>query len=122
MAAGLRLIADECISRRVVERLRLAGFDVKWIKDEQLGIPDAKVLERAEAEARILITEDRDFGELVIRQRFGVRGLILTELDRLSPSAEADRIAEVVTAYAEKLKGNLVVIEPGRLRIRPLAT
>ena len=110
MAAGLRLIADECISRRVVERLRLAGFDVKWIKDEQLGIPDAKVLERA------------DFGELVIRQRFGVRGLILTELDRLSPSAEADRIAEVVTAYAEKLKGNLVVIEPGRLRIRPLTT
>jgi hypothetical protein len=44
------------------------------------------------------------------------RGMILLELDRLSNAAEA----EVVSVHADKLLGNLVVIEPGRIRIRPL--
>jgi uncharacterized protein DUF5615 len=67
-----------------------------------------------------LITEDRDFGELVIRQRLGVRGIVLLELDRLSNLAEADLVATVVSANAEKLPGNLLVIEPARVRVRPL--
>jgi Domain of unknown function (DUF5615) len=70
--------------------------------------------------ACVLITEDRDFGELVIRQRLGVRGMILLELDRLSNAAEADAVAQVVSTHADKLLGNLIVIEPGRTRVRPL--
>jgi hypothetical protein len=46
--------------------------------------------------------------------------MILLELDRLSHAAEADTVAEVVSTHADKLSGNLVVIEPGRVRIRPL--
>jgi len=85
------------------------------------GAPDTDVLRAADAEGCILITEDRDFGELVIRQRLSVRGVILLELDRLSNAAEADAVAEVVSTHADKLQGNLVVIEPGRIRLRPLA-
>ena len=69
---------------------------------------------------RILVTEDRDFGELVVRQRLGVDGVLLLELDRLSNAAEADRVAAVVAGNADKLAGNLVVIEPGRVHVRPL--
>jgi predicted nuclease of predicted toxin-antitoxin system len=76
--------------------------------------------EPADAEGCILITEDRDFGELVIRQRLGVRGLILLELDRLSNVVEAGVVVEVVSVHADKLLGNLVVVEPGRIRVRPL--
>jgi predicted nuclease of predicted toxin-antitoxin system len=121
MAAQPLFIADECVSRRIVERLRAEGFDVKWIGDDRRGISDTEVLKAAAAEGRILITEDRDFGELVIRQRLAVRGLILTELDRLAPTAEAERISAVVTAHADRLVGNLIVIEPMRVRIRPLS-
>jgi predicted nuclease of predicted toxin-antitoxin system len=85
------------------------------------GAPDTDVLRAADAEGCILITEDRDFGELVIRQRLSVRGVIFLELDRLSNAAEADAVAEVVSTHADKLQGNLVVIEPGRIRLRPLA-
>jgi hypothetical protein len=46
--------------------------------------------------------------------------MMLLELDRLSNAAEAEVVAEVVSAHANKLFGNLVVIEPGRIRIRPL--
>jgi len=116
----MRFVADENVSRRVVERLRTFGFDVTLIAGALSGISDTEVLKVAEAEDRILITEDRDFGELVVRQRLDVRGVILLELDRLSNTAEADRVAEVVAANADKLLGNLIVIEPARVRIRPL--
>lgn len=69
-----------------------------------------------------LITEDRDFGELIIRQRLAIRGLILLELDRISNAAEADIVAQVVSSHLDKLLGNLLVIEPGRIRVRPLPT
>jgi hypothetical protein len=46
--------------------------------------------------------------------------MILLELDRISNAAEADLVAEVISAHADRLSGNLVVIEPGRIRIRPL--
>jgi predicted nuclease of predicted toxin-antitoxin system len=87
---------------------------------DAIGAPDKIVLDAANAEGCILITEDRDFGELVIRQHHLVRGMILLELDRLSNVAEADAAFELVSTHADKLFGNLVVVEPGRIRIRPL--
>ena len=116
----IRFLADENVSRLVVEQLRASGFDVVFIGEQKSGVRDKEVLDTADAEGRILITEDRDFGEMVIRQRLGVRGLILLELDRLSSRAEAEAVGEVVSAHGDKLLGNLVVIEPGRIRIRPL--
>jgi len=117
----MRFLADENISRLVIERLRVDGFDVVSIGETQAGAPDRVVLELADAEGWILITEDRDFGELIIRQLEDVRGLILLELDRVSNAAEAEAVAEVIRSHADKLPGNLVVIEPGRIRLRPLS-
>jgi predicted nuclease of predicted toxin-antitoxin system len=116
----MRFLADQNVSRVVIGQLRAAGFEVISIGETRPGIPDQDVLSAADAEDLILITEDQDFGELVIRQRLGVRGLILLELDRLSNSAEADRVVDVVSTHGDKLLGSLVVIEPGRIRIRPL--
>ena len=116
----MRFLADENVSRVVIRRLRAAGFEVISIAETRPGIPDQDVVGVAAAEECILITEDQDFGELVIRQRLEVRGLILLELDPLSNSAEADAVVDVVSTHADKLPGNLVVIEPGRVRIRPL--
>jgi predicted nuclease of predicted toxin-antitoxin system len=116
----MRFLADENVSRLVIERLRAAGFDVISIGETKSGAPDRDVLDAADVEGCILITEDRDFGELVIRQRLKVRGVLLLELDRLSNAAEADRVDGVVSTYGERLSGNFVVIEPGRIRVRPL--
>ena len=116
----IRFLADENVSRLVVERLRGAGFDIKTIAETRSGTTDADILETADREDRILITEDRDFGELVVRQRLGVRGMILLELDRLSNVTEANLVAEIASTHAGKLSGNLLVIEPARVRVRPL--
>ena len=116
----MRFLADENVSRLVIERLRSSGHDVISIAETKPSAPDEDVLNGADADDRILITEDRDFGEMVIRQRLGLRGMILLELDRLSNPREADTVAEVVSAHSARLFGNLIVIEPGRIRVRPL--
>jgi predicted nuclease of predicted toxin-antitoxin system len=116
----MRFLADENVSRFVVERLRAAGFDVAAIGSISPGASDDKVLAAARREGLILITEDRDFGQLVVRQRLEIQGVVLLELDRLSNVAESDRVATAIAANAGKLSGNLFVIEPGRVRIRPL--
>jgi|SRR6266850_4459140 predicted nuclease of predicted toxin-antitoxin system len=116
----MRFLADENVSRLVIEQLRADGFDVTSIGETRSGTPDMEVLEAANAEGCILITEDHDFGELVIRQRLRIRGMILLELDGLSNAMEADVVSRVVSTHADKFLGNLLVIEPGRIRIRPL--
>ncbi|MBV8751775.1 MAG: DUF5615 family PIN-like protein [Hyphomicrobiales bacterium] len=116
----MRFLADENVSLLVIERLRAGGLEVVSISETRPGVPDRDVLDAANAESCVLITEDRDFGELVIRQNLAVRGLVLLELDRLSNQMEADLVAEAVSAHVDRLLGNLLVIEPGRIRIRPL--
>ncbi len=96
----IRFLADENVSRLVVERLRAAGWDVLSIGGALGGASDGEVLETARREGRILITEDRDFGELVVRQRLGAAGVILLELDRLSNLVEAEHVGKIVAAHA----------------------
>jgi predicted nuclease of predicted toxin-antitoxin system len=116
----MRFLADENVSKLVITRLRESGFEVLSIKETSSGAPDKDVLAKADSEDCILITEDRDFGELVVRQRLGVRGIILLELDRVSNIAEANLVAGLISTHGDKFLGNLTVLEPARIRIRPL--
>jgi predicted nuclease of predicted toxin-antitoxin system len=100
----MRFLADENVSRLVIERLRADGFQVISITETRSGALDSDDLDAADSEGCILITEDRDFGELVIRQRLGVRGMILLELDRVSNAAEADLVAEVISAHRQAFR------------------
>jgi hypothetical protein len=61
-------VADENVESVIVQRLRDDGHDVIWIAESDPGTSDDSVLALAEDEARLLITSDTDFGELVYRQ------------------------------------------------------
>lgn len=115
----MQFLADENVSRLVIESLRSDGHDIRCVQQHNAGISDPEVLRLAGTQI-ILIAEDQDFGELVIRRRIPVAGVLLLELDKLSNIAEADRVATVVKALGDRLSGNLVVVEPARTRIRPL--
>ena len=116
----MRFLVDENISNLVRSALLGAGFEVSALEQGQRGSDDIVVLALAEQEERIVITEDRDFGELVIRRRLPVAGVLLIELEELSNASEAERVLAVVTSLQEGLIGHLVVVEPSRTRIRPL--
>jgi predicted nuclease of predicted toxin-antitoxin system len=63
----LRLLADECCDRDLVLLLRQAGHDVRYVAEGNAGHSDDAVLRLAVQEDRVLLTEDTDFGELVVR-------------------------------------------------------
>ena len=65
----MRLLADENFPRSAVQMLRSHGHDVLWIMEETRGIDDRAVLSRATSERRILLTLDKDFDELVYRNK-----------------------------------------------------
>lgn len=66
----MRFLADENIHKQVVVGLRAAGFDVEWVRDSAHGQSDEAILDRADINQLILITCDRDFGELVFKGNF----------------------------------------------------
>ena len=66
----MRWIADECVSARLVKLLREAGHDVAYVAEMAAGASDTDLIGLARRENRLLLTDDKDFGELVFRRRF----------------------------------------------------
>ena len=97
----MRFLADENVSRLVADRLRDDGHDVAWIAEVSRGAADGVVLTKAEADSRILITEDRDFGELVIRQNLPVLGVLLLAV--ISPSWSRHGVVSVHSKRHERV-------------------
>ena len=107
----LRFLLDQSADARLVPYLRALGHDAVRIgKDHPPGLPDATVLALAVAERRILITDDRDFGELVFRHRQPHTGVIYFRLGEYAefPLKQA-RLDHVLSQYADQLDRFLVV-------------
>jgi predicted nuclease of predicted toxin-antitoxin system len=116
----MRFLADECVDERIVQRLRAAGHDVVSTKAQLRGVDDAAVLDAARAERRILITEDKDFGQLVIGRRLLSSGVVLVRPRGLPFQRLAEQILRAVGQYGEALGHLYVVIDGDRTRVRSL--
>lgn len=104
---------------QAVELLRKAGHDVLYVAELEPGIADEDVLELANTEQRKLLTADKDFGELVFRQRLFSNGVILARLSGLKPENKARILVEAIEEHAEDLSyETFTVITPGTIRIR----
>lgn len=110
------LVADESCAGPVIRALREAGHDVIAIAGSATGAADEVVIERALAERRVLITEDRDFGELVYARGRSSAGVVFVKFPsrvrRLKPAA----VVEAVAKLGARLRDSFTVIEPGRVR------
>lgn len=94
----MRILADENFPGEAVETLRSRGHDVLWIRTEAPGSRDPQVLARAVAEDRILITFDKDFGEMAFRAGMSASsGIVLFRMPLASPS----RVAEIAMTVLE---------------------
>lgn len=99
----MRILADENVHERVVDLLRGDGHDVVWVKEERPRTPDPNVLEWATRESRLLITYDKDFGEITQRQQHSApHGVILFRIsDDVPPNEAVPLIVRNVTADVE---------------------
>ena len=114
----MNLVADESVDGPIVERLRQDGHAVFYIAELDPGIDDDAVLDEANRSGALLITSDKDFGELVFRMGRIATGVVLVRLAGLSADAKADMVASVFRSRGDALLSAFSVISPGRVRIR----
>ena len=116
----MRLCANENVPGMCVGALRERGHDVLWVRESSPGLPDGAVLERALTESRILLTFDKDFGELVFRRGAGAScGVVLFRITMSSPTAVAHRVATILESRSD-WSGNFSVVDDTVVRMRPL--
>ena len=113
----MNFVADESCARPVIQALREAGHDVVAIAEIAKGATDDQVLERALKEKRVLITEDRDFGELIYARGRSSAGVILVRFPSRARRAKSATVIEAVSKLGSRLGDAFTVVEPGRLRI-----
>jgi predicted nuclease of predicted toxin-antitoxin system len=114
----MRLLANENFPGHAVMALRHAGHDVLWARTEMAGQRDDEVLQRAQSDARILLTFDKDFGELAFRSRLPATcGIILFRMAAGSPESVAIRAVAELAARSDWF-GKFAVIEDHRIRLR----
>ena len=116
----MKLLADECCPRSVVVALRRAGHDVLYALEDLEGADDVQLALLAQELERVLVTEDYDFGELVVRQGVRLPGLMILALFDQTREARAQRVVDVVERIGEGLRGQITVIEPSCERVRPI--
>jgi predicted nuclease of predicted toxin-antitoxin system len=112
-------LADENIPRICVTKLREAGFDVSYIGETAASISDTEVCSMACSEHRIIITGDKDFGDLVMRLQIKVPGVILLQLKQLKP----DEIASILLSTLQGThawENHFTVLTKDSIRIRKL--
>lgn len=113
----MRLLLDSCLSGSLKVPLTNAGHEVAWSGDWVSDPGDEEILARAHTERRVLITLDKDFGELAIVRGVPHSGLIRLAGIRLGSQAAA--ISRVLALYGRQLpEGAVITVEPGRVRIR----
>lgn len=113
----MKLLLDSCVWGGAVERLRAAGHDVAWSGDWPADPGDEEILARAFAERRVLVTLDKDFGELAILRGLPHAGIL--RLVGLSVLQHAEVTLQVIGTHgADLAAGAIVTAEAGRLRLR----
>lgn len=115
----MNLLADESVDRQIVERLRQDSHTVLYIAEMAPGISDPEVLKLANQEEMPLLTADKDFGELVYRQKQLMTGVILIRLAGLSPAQKAELVSQGINQHQSELLNAFAVIAPNTIRIRP---
>jgi predicted nuclease of predicted toxin-antitoxin system len=110
-------LADENIDHAIVSRLRDDGHDVVWVAELAPGLPDADVLAMATSQNRVVVTADKDFGELLFRRQM-VGAVVLVRLLGMEPNRKASIVADAVRLHGQEMENAFTVISPTSVRIR----
>jgi predicted nuclease of predicted toxin-antitoxin system len=117
----MRILADENIPGDAVAMLRARGHDVLSIRTDSPGATDEANLARAVSEQRVLITFDKDFGDLVFRRGQAAScGVVLFRIAAPSSGIIAARIADTLNSRTD-WAGHFAVVDDRRIRMTPLS-
>lgn len=114
----MKLVADESVDSGIISRLRQLGISVISISEVSSGIKDSEVLKIAAENQILLITEDKDFGELAYRLKLVHSGILLIRLSDTPRKERISIVADTIDKHFEKLRCNFSVINKSGLRIK----
>src|SRR5262249_16872354 len=113
----MRFLVDECTGPTVAQWLRQEGHDVVSVYEEARGSSDESLLARSNREDRILITNDKDFGEPVFRDRLPHKGVVLLRLDDERAANKIAALRRLLDQHAGQLPGRFSVVTETAIRV-----
>jgi predicted nuclease of predicted toxin-antitoxin system len=117
----MQFLADENFPLDSIQLLKEKGFVVRSVFDVYRGKPDAFLLLEAIAAEEIVLTFDKDFGELVFKSLIkGCRGIVLFRMERFLPDVPALLLISLITEGNISLENNFTVIDADKIRQRPI--
>ncbi|MBI4451577.1 DUF5615 family PIN-like protein [Candidatus Woesearchaeota archaeon] len=116
----LKFLVDESTGSAVATALRRAGYDTISVAEIASGASDETVLDLARAQERILVTNDKDFGELIFRHRQPSAGVILLRLRVDTKQNRSTVVVGVVREFAQSISGHFIIASETEVRLRKL--
>ncbi len=116
----MKFLADENLEKPIVDWLREKGYDVLYITEKTPSIKDEKIIQLALKENRILITNDKDFGELVFHYGQITSGIILIRSKDKSSQKKLELVKQLLKEIKNKISGNFIVVNENGIRIKKI--
>lgn len=114
----LKFVLDVGVGNKVWQYLTTNGYDATLITTINPSMPDSDILFIAQTEGRMVITMDKDFGELVYHSRKAHKGVLLLRLEDATGDEKAVVMQFILENFKEQIEGKFCVFKNGRLRIR----
>ena len=112
----MRFLVDECTGPAVAHWLRQQKHEIFSVYEQARGMDDDAVLQKAVIENWILITNDKDFGEKVYRERRPHKGVVFLRLEDERAVVKIETLRRLLEHYADRLPSNFVVVTETRVR------
>jgi predicted nuclease of predicted toxin-antitoxin system len=117
----LKFLVDVGVGRTVEEFLLEKGYDTKAVRSLDQGMPDQEIIRLATSERRMVITMDKDFGELVYHSGMDHCGILLLRLEDATGVEKRRVISRILAKYSDKMENNFCVYQNNKFRIRKLS-
>jgi predicted nuclease of predicted toxin-antitoxin system len=116
---SLKFLVDVGVGRAVEDALRSHCYDMKAVRDSNPRATDTDILEVAVSEGRMVLTMDKDFGELVHKQSLPHSGVLILRMEDARSAEKVAVVLEILSTYEHEIAGMFCVYQDGRLRVRP---
>ncbi len=113
----MRFIVDECTGPKVARWLKSLGHDIFSVYDEARGADDQTIIDKADEENFILITNDKDFGELIFKFNKKHKGVVLLRLEDERPENKIKVLSRLLESYSDKIENNFTVVTEKNVKI-----
>lgn len=116
----IKFLANVNVEKPLIDFLDEKGFDIKWVTNIDKRMPDDRVCELANSEQRIIITNDKDFGEIVFYQQKIAYGIILMRVKGQNSAEKIVVLDKLLENYQDKIANHFVVLTKTKFRFIPL--